>query len=176
MKIVYPYQTVMIRQAPRRLGSALCNDREEVQPFYDEVDRLRNEIAALLGRYGAFVPDWLKQKFANQEKQYLKVYEQFKRADEYCYGNWKKWAVGARPDYEQILREMNDQLTKQAPAINAGGAGSGDAGPNTSLPEFFAPSAPIIPGTSADLNPWIMAAAVGVALFIGYKLFQRVRA
>ncbi len=170
MRIVYPYQTVMVRRPLRGLGSALCNDREEVQPFYDEVDRLRNEIAALLGQYGAFVPEWLKQKFAAQEQQYLKVYEQFKRADEYCYGNWKKWATGSRPNYEQILRELNDHLTKVADKINA----AGSAGGESSLPNIFSPSAPLIPGTSAELNPWIIAGAVGLALFIGYRLMRKV--
>jgi hypothetical protein len=177
MQIVYPYQVqrvVMPRRARgtlRGLGSALCNDREEVQPFYDEVDRLRNEIDALMGQYGAYVPEWLKQKFANQEKQYLKNYDAFKRADEYCYGNWKKWAVGAKPDYEQILRELNNEITRQAAAINA----SGGAGAGSSVPEFLSPSAPLIPGTSAALNPWLMAGAVGLALFIGYKLMTKVK-
>lgn len=175
MRIVYPYQTVMVRRPLRGLGALCdytpgCACKSEIEPFYEEVNRLRNEIEALLGRYGAFVPGWLKDKFANQEKEYLKVYERFRRADERCYGNWKLEIARTKPDYEQILRELNEQLTKAADKINA--AGGGDSGP--SLPNIFSPSAPLIPGTSAGLNPWLIAGAVGLALFIGYRLMRKV--
>lgn len=179
MRIVYPYQVVSsVPRAPRRAFRGLgalcdytpgCACKGEIVPFFEDINRIRNEIAALMGSYGAYVPQWLKDKLARQEANYLPIYEAFKRADERCYGNWKLKISQAPADYEQILREINEQLTQQAEKINAGGSGT-----STALPNIFSPSAPLIPGTSAELNPWIIAGAVGLALFIGYRLMRKV--
>lgn len=175
MRIVYPYQTVMVRRPLRGLGAFCditpgCSCKGEIAPFFEDINRIRNEIAALMGSYGAYVPQWLKDKFSNQEKNYIPVYEGFKRADERCYGDWKKRVLNDPANYEQILRELNDHLTKVADKINA----AGSAGGESSLPNIFSPSAPLIPGTSAELNPWIIAGAVGLALFVGYRLMRKV--
>lgn len=180
MQIIYPYQVQRLRPMPRRLRGlgAICDYtpgcacKTDIEPLYAEINRLRNEIQSLLGQYGAFVPEWLKLKFANQEKEYLKVYEGFKRADERCYGNWREAISETKPNYETILEQLNDQLTRQAAAINASGGGSS----GSLIPGFDTTySAPIIPGTSAALNPWLIAGVVGVALFVGYKLMTNVK-
>lgn len=169
MKIVYPYQT-------QSLGALGCDSKDKIQPIYDDAMQVRASIQAQLLSYGRALEQWIHDKFKNIESWTQPQYKKFRVADEFCYGNWRGPATATKVAYEEFSEELNDYLGRadvQAKILQIYGGGAGGGSASGGGFSLTAPSSPIIPGTSPVLNSWIIAGAVGVALFIGFKLLKR---
>lgn len=162
MQIVYPPVNVVLA------GSGIFGrtTKEDANSVYEEAKRARLEADALIQQYADFIPETLKQQLYAIDKWFWPNYDQFvKSSGQVSYIGWMTAAETAKKAYEGFIYAANELLTGLGDKIKTTNA--------PSMPGFDFMDKPFFPGVPVEANPWIIAGAVGLALFIGYKLMTR---
>lgn len=135
-----------------RLG-AITTSKAEANSAYESAKQARSATESALKANSSIVPPSVWSAFSNVDKWFWPNYENFIKASEFSYGNWKEAALNAADQYRAIGSQVADAVARSSGAP-------------------IAPNDGKKPDKPED-NTMLIVGGVVAALLVGYLLLPK---